>query len=221
MTNAILRGKPDAGNPHVRFDEGEVASAKPRRGSLLYKKLMFAAALASAMVASAEMKVGTVNLMLLIRNHPNYDANKELLTSTDKDYQKKVEAIKSEGESLQAEGKKIAEQLRNPMLAAKAKADVEKQLMDIQQKLMGIEQRYRAEVARCRQDLQDLEGRLLKTTTDDLRKRLAKFAEKKDYDLILDKTAAPFAKAKYDVTDEMLQELGVEPKNAKGRDEGK
>ena len=38
MTNAILRGKPDAGNPHVRFDEGEVASAKPRRGSLLYTK---------------------------------------------------------------------------------------------------------------------------------------------------------------------------------------
>ena len=41
MTNAILRGKPDAGNPHVRFDEGEVASAKPRCGSLLYK-LVFA-----------------------------------------------------------------------------------------------------------------------------------------------------------------------------------
>ena len=38
MTNAILRGKPDAGNPRVRFDEGEVASAKPRRGSLLYNK---------------------------------------------------------------------------------------------------------------------------------------------------------------------------------------
>ena len=185
------------------------------------KKLMFAAMLVSAMAASAEMKVGTVNLMLLIRNHPNYEANKELLTSTDKDYQKKVEAIKTEGETLQAEGKKVAEQLRNPMLAAKAKADVEKQLMDIQQKLIGIEQRYRAEVTRCRQDLQDLEGRLLKTTTDDLRKRLAKFAEKKDYDLIIDKTAAPFAKAKFDVTDAMLQEMGVEPKNAKGRDEGK
>ena len=41
MTNAILRGKPDAGNPHVRFDEGEVASAKPMRGSLLYiRKIM-------------------------------------------------------------------------------------------------------------------------------------------------------------------------------------
>ena len=33
---AVLNGKPDAGNPHVRFDEGEVALTKPRRGSLLY-----------------------------------------------------------------------------------------------------------------------------------------------------------------------------------------
>ena len=100
------------------------------------KKLMFVMTMLAAMAASAEMKFGTVDLMLLVRNHPNYESNRTLLRSTDKDYQKKVEAIKSEGESLQAEGKKIAEQLRNPMLAAKAKADIEKQLMDIQQKLM-------------------------------------------------------------------------------------
>ena len=37
-TGKALNGKPYAGNPHVRFDEGEVASAAtPRRGSLLYK----------------------------------------------------------------------------------------------------------------------------------------------------------------------------------------
>ena len=36
-TGKALDGKPYAGNPHVRFDEGEVApAAKPRRGSLLY-----------------------------------------------------------------------------------------------------------------------------------------------------------------------------------------
>ena len=39
-TGKALNGKPYAGNPHVRFDEGEVApAATPRRGSLLYKKL--------------------------------------------------------------------------------------------------------------------------------------------------------------------------------------
>ena len=185
------------------------------------KNLVFVMAVAAAMAASAEMKIGVVDLMVLIRNHPNYDSNKELLTSTDRDYKKKLDGIKSEGESLQDEGKKLAEQIRNPMLAAKAKADMEKQLLDIQQKLIGIEQRYRNEAMRSRQDLQDLEGRLLKTTTDDLRKRIAKFAEKKGYDFVFDKTATPFAKTDYDVTDEMLSAMNVDPKAAKGRDEGK
>ena len=185
------------------------------------KKMMFALALTTAMAASAEMKLGTVDMMLLVKNHPNYESNKTLLESTDKDYQKKLEGIKAEGDKLQDEGKKLMEQMRNPMLTAKAKADVEKQLTDIQQQLMGIEQRYRSEAMRCRQDLQDLEGRLLKTTTDDLRKRIAKYASAKGYDLIIDKNATAYSAQTLDVTDEMLKELGVDPKEAKGRDEGK
>lgn len=185
------------------------------------KKLVFAVAMVAAMAATAEMKVGTVDMLMLVRNHPNYDSNKALLTSTDKDYQKKLEGVKSEGDKLQEEGKKLMEQMRNPMLTAKAKADVEKELGEIQQKLMGVEQRYRAEAMRCRQDLQDLEGRLLKTTTDDLRKRLSAYAQKGGYDFIYDSNAVPFAKSEYDVTNEMLKEMGVDPKDAKGRDEGK
>lgn len=42
MTNSALDGKPYAGNPHVRIDEGDGASAKPRRSSLLYKKILVA-----------------------------------------------------------------------------------------------------------------------------------------------------------------------------------
>ena len=39
-TGKALDGKPYAGNPHVRFDEGEVApAATPRRGSLLYSSI--------------------------------------------------------------------------------------------------------------------------------------------------------------------------------------
>ena len=185
------------------------------------KNLLFLAMMVAAMAASAEMKLGTVDMLLLVKNHPNYDSNKTLLTSTDKDYQKKLEKIKSEGDSLQNEGKKLMDQMRNPMLTAKAKADIEKQLGDIQQKLMGIEQRYRSEAMRCRQDLQDLEARLLKTTTDDLKKRIAKYAAANGYDLILDSNAAAYATSTLDVTDAMLKNLGVDPKEAKGRDEGK
>ena len=185
------------------------------------KKLVFAAMVAVAMGAGAEMKFGTVNMMTLVRNHPNYDSNKTLLTSTDKDYQKKLELIKADGEKLQDEGKKLAEQVRNPMLTAKAKDDIEKQLVEIQKKLMGIEQRYRSEAMRCRQDLQDLEGRLLRTTTDDLRKRISKFAEANGFDMVFDSSAAAYAKKGFDVTDQMLKEMGVDPKTARGADEGK
>jgi len=39
-TEKTLEGKPHAGNPHVRLDEGEVApTAKPRRETLLCSKL--------------------------------------------------------------------------------------------------------------------------------------------------------------------------------------
>ena len=187
------------------------------------KKLMFAVMVAATMGVSAEMKFGAVDMMTLVRNHPNYDSNKTLLTSTDKDYQKKLELIKADGEKLQEEGKKLAEQVRNPMLTAKAKGDIENQLMGIQKKLLGIEQHYRSEAMRCRQDLQDLEGRLLKTTTDDLRKRITKFAEEKGYDMIFDSSAAPFAKKSFDVTPDLLKAMGVDPATAKGKDkdEGK
>ena len=74
---------------------------------------------------------------------------------------------------------------------------------------------------RCRQDLQDLEGRLLKTTTEDLRKRIAKFASEKGYDIVVDKSAAPYVKEGLDVTDDMLKAMGVDPASAKGRNEGK
>lgn len=184
--------------------------------------ILAAAALAmSAATASAEAKFGMVDMVLLVRNHPSYDANKELLSSTDKDFQKKLEVIKSEGEKLQAEGRQLAEQMRNPMLADKAKGDIEKQLVEIQKKLFAVEQRYRTEAARCRQDMQDLEGRLLKTTTDNIRKRIAKFAEENGYDVVFDMQAAPYAKPAYDVTDKVLLAMGVDPKDAKGRDEGK
>ena len=56
-TRKALNGKVYAGNSHVRFDEGEVASATtPRRGSLLYiKRNSFAASLSLAIVAIATL----------------------------------------------------------------------------------------------------------------------------------------------------------------------
>ena len=53
MTNSALDGKPYAGNPHVRIDEGDGASAKPRRSSLLYKSKYLAVVTLALGIAAA------------------------------------------------------------------------------------------------------------------------------------------------------------------------
>lgn len=181
------------------------------------KKLVFTLSLVPAL-AFADMKVATADLLVLVRNHPDYERNEKFMESKGKDLQKKADAIREEGEALQAEGKKLLEQYNNPMLNDKAKADAGKGVQEIQQKLLQIEQRYRAEVTRGSQEMQEDRVRLTKATTDDLRARMKAFAEANGYDMILDANAAVFAKKDFDVTDAILKEMGVDPAKAKGRE---
>ena len=178
------------------------------------KKLILLTALAAATTAFADLKIGTVDMMSLVRNHSSYEPNKKLLTETEKDYTKKLDAMKAELDEIQEEGKNMTDQLRNPLLSQGSKTKLEKDLMDIQNKFITAQQRIRAEMLRSQQDLQDLEGRLLKATTEDLREKINAFAAANKYDLIVDITAAPFASAKLDVTPAILKSMGVDPENA-------
>ena len=74
-TGKALDGKPYAGNPHVRFDEGEVApAAKPRRGSLLYKAFLALLATSAALsVCAATVNVPTGSTVRLSDNSPADD----------------------------------------------------------------------------------------------------------------------------------------------------
>lgn len=184
------------------------------------KKLLFAVGCVAMglMASAADLKLATVDVLVLVRNHPDYDRNEKFIESKGRDLEAKGEAIKAEGEALQSEGKKLMEQFRNPMLNEKAKGDLEKKLQDIQQKLIQVEQRYRAEMMRGNQDLQDDRNRMMKTTTDDLRARIKKYAEAKGFDLILDTNVVAYSKDSYDVTDELLKEMGVDPAKAKKSD---
>lgn len=173
--------------------------------------------------AEGSVRIATVDMLVLMKNHPDYERNDKFMESKTKDLDKKVESIKKEGEALQVEGKRLMEQFRNPMLNDKAKADIEKQLQDLQQKLIAIEQRYRSEMMRGSQELQEDRNRLLKATMDDVRQRIAKYGSEKGFDYILDSNSVPYAKPVYDVTDEILKLMGVDPAKAKGKesDEGK
>ena len=186
------------------------------------KTIVVAAAMIGA-AAFGDLKVGTVDMMALVKNHPSYETNKNLLQSTEKDYQRKLDDLKGELEGLQDEGKKLSDELRNPMLAATAKTKIENDLAKIQEKFLSRQQQLRSAAMRNQQELADLEARLLKAQAADLKKRIAEFADKEGYDLVIDSSAAIFAKKSYDVTPQVLKAMGVDPKVAlaKEKDEGK
>ena len=105
------------------------------------------------------------------------------------------------------------------MLAQAAKTKIENELTEVQRRFIEQQQKLRAEALKNQQDLSELEGRLLKTQADDLKKRIAVFAEKNGYDFVFDSTVAVFGKKEYDVTDLVLKEMGVDPQKAAEKDE--
>ena len=85
----------------------------------------FAVAALAASTAFADIKLGTVDMLVLVRNHSSYESNKQFLLSSEKDGQKRLDAMKDEFDSVQEEARKKAEEYRNPMLAQSAKDKLE------------------------------------------------------------------------------------------------
>ena len=177
------------------------------------KKLMAVLAVVP-MVAMAEMKIGTVEMMTLVRNHKSYESNKQFLSASEKESQAKLDSMRKDIEKIEADGRKLAEEAQNPMLAESRRKELEKQLIEIQKKYVAGQQALRSEAMRAQQDLQSMETKFLKITSDDLRKTINAFAEKNKYDLIIDSSAAPYSKKNIDCTDGVLKEMGVDPAKA-------
>lgn len=186
------------------------------------KKLVIALALVPALVM-ADMKIGTVDMMTLVRNHKSYESNKRFLSDSEKESTARLDSMRKDVEKIQADGQKLAEEAQNPMLAAGKRQELEKQLVEIQKKFIAGQQQLRNEAMRAQQDLQATETKFLKITGEDLRKTINEFAEKNGYDLVIDSSAVPFSKPAYDVTDGVLKTMGVDPAKAvkPGKDEAK
>ena len=182
------------------------------------KKIIAVAAVALCASVFADLKIGTVEMMLLVRNHKSYDTNKKMLQDSEKDYQKDLDNMKAELDALQDEGKKVADQARNPMISQAQRDKIEKELLDIQNKYVAGQQKLRAKAMESQEKLQEFEARLLKATTEDIRAAVSKFADENGYDIIVESTVTAFAKKSLDVTDSILKEMGIDPKYAKGRE---
>ena len=185
---------------------------------------MMAAVAATFAAAAAGLKIGTVNMVDLVRLHPDHEKNRTLVKTTDGDYKAKLDAKQDELKEIAEEGKKAQGDLQNPMLSTAARAEAQKRLETIQKRFLDGQQEMRQMATRYQGDLSELESRLIKIETDDIREKISAFAKKNGYDTML-----AFAKDSYDVTDAILKSMGVDPakrketakEKAKKSDEGK
>ena len=180
------------------------------------KKLtMMVAAMALALTVAAEVKIGTVYMVDLVRLHPNHESNRALVKTTDSEYKAKLDAKQDELKEIAEEGKKSQSDLQNPMLSTQARAAAQKKLEGIQKRFLDGQQEMRQMANRFQNDLGELESRLIKLETDDIRAKISAYAKEHDYDLIADYTILAFAKESFDVTDEILKAMGVDPAKRK------
>ena len=179
------------------------------------KKTLAALSCMACMAAAADLKIGTVNMVELVKLHPSYETNKALLKSTDKDYKAKLDKRHDDIKAIADERKKAQEDLSNPMLSASAKATAQKNLEGVQRRYIAARQDMEAEVRRYQNDLSELEGRLMKLQTEDIREKITAYAKENGYDMIIDATMLAFSKKSFDVTDDILRAMKVDPAKRK------
>ena len=179
------------------------------------KKLLTMIFAAASLAVSADMKIGTIDMVDLVRLHPHHESNRALVKSTDADYKDKLAVQQDALKKLADDGKKAFEEMSNPMLSASAKATAQKKVEAIQQKIISGQQELRAAAQHYQNELADLEQRLIKIETDEIRAKVSKYAKENGYDLIADASMLAFVKDSYDVTDEILKIMNVDPAKRK------
>ncbi len=186
------------------------------------KKTVIALAILASLSAFADLKIGTVNMIHLVELHPTHESNKTLVKSSNDDFKAKLDEKQDALKAMLDEARKTYDDLQNPMLSASAKADVQKKLDGMQQKVNAARQDLIRSEQNYRETMNDLETRLLKMETSDIRAKIAVYAKEKGLDLVIDSTMAAYANDSLDVTDDILSAMKVDPAKRKAlKDKGK
>ena len=186
------------------------------------KKTVIALTILTSLSAVADLKIGTVNMIHLVELHPTHESNKTLVKSSNDDYKSKLDEKQDALKALLDEARKTYDDMQNPMLSASAKADAQKKLDGMQQKVNAARQDLIRSEQNYRETMNDLETRLLKMETSDIRAKISAYAKEKGLDLVIDSTMAAYANDSLDVTDDILRAMKVDPAKRKAlKDKGK
>ena len=186
------------------------------------KKTVIALTILTGLSAIADLKIGTVNMIHLVELHPTHESNKTLVKSSNDDFKAKLDEKQDALKAMLDDARKTYDDMQNPMLSASAKADAQKKLDGMQQKINAARQDLIRSEQNYRETMNDLETRLLKMETSDIRAKISVYAKEKGLDLVIDSTMAAYANDSLDVTDDILKAMNVDPAKRKAlKEKGK
>ncbi len=161
---------------------------------------LFALMLAAFSVSAAEMKIGFVNMNLLLKEAPQVEAiNKKL--------QERFGAPKKELDELGQSIQKQEQELKRDELLM-----TESKLKEGKKNLLEQIKVYREKEAKLAKELQALQGQELKVFQEVVRKEISAMAEEEKFDLILN-DGVMYAAKSINVTDQLLDRLKKQAKS--------
>lgn len=160
----------------------------------------------------AQEKMVVVNMVDLVRFHPNRERDRKLMQETEKEYQAKLDKQRDRFDELREDYEKTVKEARNPALNEKARSEAEDKAMKRRDVVADADRDLRQEMQKLQHELGELDTRLLRQSTSDIRDVLTKYAQEKKYSMVLDGTTMAYFDSKFDITDEVLKLFGVDPK---------
>jgi len=170
------------------------------------------AVLMSALVGVAEEKTVVVNMIDLIRFHPNRERDRKLMVDMEKEYQGKLDKRRERFEQLRDDFERTAKETRNPALSDKARAEAENKALKQRDVVAEAERDLRQEAQKLQRELGDQDTRLLRQVTNEIRETITKYAKDSKISIVMDASTLAYYDAKLDVTDDVLKRMGIDPK---------
>ena len=177
-----------------------------------YTSLILAAAMALTLNCAAQDKIVSVNMLDLVRYHPSSERDRQLLQDTDKDYQSGIAKKRDQLDEMYAQFEKAMKEARNPALNESARQAAEGQAAKMRASLADADRDLRKEVQEKQRSLREMEARLLRQVTKDIREVVTAFAKEQKIDFVMDSTTMAYANPALDKTDDVLKRMGVDPK---------
>ncbi len=162
--------------------------------------LTLCACAASALFAQ---KIAIVDVDALLRDHPNTESDKKTVEMTLDEYSKERDVLRAGLEKKDAIVGQKYRDAQNPIFGADKKEQLKAEAVKLQRELQAEVAAAEQKMAQRTKDLQDLEARLIRRSTEDIQAKVSEYAKAKQIDVVLLKAATVYVADATDITKEV------------------